>query len=147
MQKNPHNIIYVQAAVEDAEGILSLIMQLDKSINLGILIKNLEDKLHDDKYFVFVAKIESKVIAFAELHFMHFVYEEKPRARLSSYCVDAAYRNKNIGSGFLGIMEEFCKQHNIFRVELTSNLRRMDAHRFYEANGYSFVSKAFHKTL
>jgi PhnO protein len=147
MQHDPHTIEYAEAIAEDAEAILSLIYQLDKTIDPHILRKNLEDKIHQPDYFVFVAKVDDRIIAFAELHFMQFVYEEKARARLSSYCVDVEYRNKKIGSGFLKFMEAFCKKHDIFRIELTSNTRRVDAHRFYESNGYSFVSKAFHKTL
>lgn len=146
MQDLAH-ILFEDAQLRDEPAILSLIRQLDHAIDPAALHRNLENKLEDGKetYRILVARSGGKTIAFAELHFMHFVYEEGPRARLSVYCVDADYRNKGIGSAFLKHIEAICWQKGIRRIELSSNLRREDAHRFYEKHGYHFNSKAFHK--
>ncbi|HUM50697.1 MAG TPA: GNAT family N-acetyltransferase, partial [Chitinophagales bacterium] len=108
---------------------------------------NLKNNFEHKDYRIFVAKEDETVIAFAELHFTQFIHEPKPRARLTSFCVDEKYRSKNIGSDFLYFLEVICKQHHVSRLELTSNIKRLDAHRFYERNGYAFTSKRFYKDI
>lgn len=148
MQLTAHTIEFCRAVPEDAAAILSLIHQLEHFIPEEIFLQNLQRVLNDQKdYHLFVARENKQVVAYAEIHFLHFVYEEKSRARLTSFCVEAACRGQKIGSGFLHFLEGFCKEQAVYRIELTSNLRRHDAHRFYEKNGYTFVSKAFHKNL
>lgn len=145
MQSN--NITFLDATLNDADALLSLVHQLEHFITKETLLNNLKNNLADKKYRIFVAKENDIVIAFAELHFTHFIHEEKPRVRLTSFCVDEKFRNKNIGAKFLDFIEEFCRDNNYFKMELTSNVRRIDAHRFYESNGYVFASKRFYKEL
>ncbi|HRH56585.1 MAG TPA: GNAT family N-acetyltransferase [Chitinophagales bacterium] len=141
------NITFSDATLEDADALLSLVHQLEHFISKESLLNNLSRNLADKDYRIFVAKYNNTVVAFAELHFTHFIHETNPRARLTSFCVDSTFRNKNIGSEFLKYIEEFCRTINYLRIELTSNIRRSDAHRFYENNGYVFASKRFYKEL
>ena len=142
-----NNIFFVDATLDDADALLSLIHQLEHFITKETLLNNLKNSLPNKDYRLFVAKENNKVIAFAELQHSHFIHEKNPRMRLTSFCVDEQFRSKNIGSLFLDFIEKFCVSNNIFRIELTSNVRRLDAHRFYEKNGYSFASKRFYKEL
>lgn len=141
------NIKFTEATLEDADSILSLIHQLEHFISKETLLNNLKKSIEHSEYSIFIAKENGKVIAFAELHFTQFIHEEKPRVRLTAYCVDEQYRDKNIGSFFLNFLEDYSKRQHVSRLELTSNVRRLDAHRFYEKNGYKFTSKRFYKDL
>lgn len=145
--KDENKIEFVDATVNDATAILSLVHQLEHFISKETLLYNLKKSIAQPEYSIFVAKEVETVIAFAELHFTQFIHEAQPRARLTSFCVDEKYRNKNIGSDFLNFLEIICKQQPISRLELTSNIKRNDAHRFYEKNGYTFTSKRFYKNL
>jgi len=145
--KSDNNIIFVNASIDDADALLSLIHQLEHFITKETLLKNLKNTLTKEDYCLFVAKENNIVIAFAELQFTQFIHEKNARVRLTSFCVDEKCRSKNIGSKFLDFIENFCMTKNIFRIELTSNVRRIDAHRFYENNGYTFASKRFYKEL
>ena len=140
-------MIFSEATIHDADGILPLIHQLEHFISIETLLNNLKKNIEHPEYCIFVAKEDETVIAFAELHFTQFIHEAKPRARLTAYCVDEKYRNKNVGSEFLKFLENFCKLQHVSRLELTSNIKRADAHRFYEKNGYAFMSKRFYKDL
>ncbi|MFN8281980.1 MAG: GNAT family N-acetyltransferase [Chitinophagales bacterium] len=138
---------FAEATINDADAILSLVHQLEHFITKETLLNNLKKNIEHNEYCIFVAKENETVIAFAEIHFTQFIHEAQPRARLTAYCVDAKHRNKNIGSAFLGFLENVCKQQHVSRLELTSNIKRTDAHRFYEKNGYAFTSKRFYKDL
>ncbi len=142
-----NDIIFIEATLNDADAILSLVHQLEHFISKETLLNNLKKNTEHPEYCIFVAKEDETVMAFAELHFTQFIHEPKPRARLTAFCVDEKHRNKNIGSEFLKFLEDICKQHHVSRLELTSNIKRLDAHRFYEKNGYLFMSKRFYKNL
>ena len=122
---------FTDATINDADALLSLIHQLEHFISKDMLLNNLNNQ----------------VIASAELCFTQFIHEPNPRARLTSFCVDAAFRNKKIGAVFIAFLEDFCRSQNYLRIELTSKIHRTDAHRFYENNGYSYASKRFYKEL
>ncbi|MCC6582148.1 MAG: GNAT family N-acetyltransferase [Chitinophagales bacterium] len=138
---------FTDATINDADALLSLIHQLEHFIPKDTLLNNLKRNTEDKNYRIFVAKLNNQVIAFAELCFTQFIHEPNPRARLTSFCVDEAFRNKKTGAAFLAFIEGFCRSQNYLRIELTSKIHRIDAHRFYENNGYSYASKRFYKEL
>ncbi len=140
-------IQFIDATTEDTDAILALIYQLEHDIPRDTLLNNLKKYTQEKDCRFFVAKENEKVIAFAELHFLHFIYEARKRARLAAFCVDEQHRNKKVGEKFLQFIEELCHANDVYRIELTSNVKRADAHRFYEQHGYTFSSKAFHKTF
>ena len=88
---------FTDATINDADALLSLIHQLEHFIPKETLLNNLKRNTEDKNYCIFVAKLNNQVIAFAELCFTQFIHEPNPRARLTSFCVDAAFRNKKIG--------------------------------------------------
>ena len=142
-----NSIIFIEAGMENADALLSLVHQLEHFISKDTLLNNLKNNLADKNYRIFVAKENNRVIAFAELHFTQFIHEAQSRARLTSFCVEENFRNKNIGAQFLKFIEDFCVENKYLKIELTSNVRRTNAHRFYESNGYIFASKRFYKEL
>ncbi|MDB5227027.1 MAG: family N-acetyltransferase [Bacteroidota bacterium] len=140
-------ITYTTASVEDANALLSLIHQLEHFMSIDSLVNNVKKNIAREDYHLFVMKANDEVIGFGEIHFMQLIHEENRRARLTAFCVDVAYRNKKLGAGFLKYIEDFCFAQNVFFIELTSHTRRVNAHRFYENNGYSISSRLFYKKL
>lgn len=64
------------------------------------------------------------------LHHLGLVYE------IEELYVDAAHRNKKIGALLLKSLEEIVEKTDYKSIEVTSNKKRSDAHRFYLDNGY-----------
>jgi GNAT superfamily N-acetyltransferase len=58
------------------------------------------------------------------------------RAQLEGVRVAAAHRGSGLGSALLAQAEAIARQRGAGLVQLTSDLRRRDAIRFYEAAGY-----------
>ena len=59
----------------------------------------------------------------------------------------ADQRSRGVGAELLAHAEDFARQKGCYRIQLMSRNERLDAHRFYVANGYSQNSQGFKKTL
>ncbi|MGG0726442.1 GNAT family N-acetyltransferase [Bacillus paramycoides] len=58
-----------------------------------------------------------------------------------------AHRSKGYGNVLLSYIEEWGMENGCESIALTSAFPRLDAHRFYEREGYDKVSFSFHKKL
>ncbi|MGE6362941.1 GNAT family N-acetyltransferase [Bacillus paramycoides] len=58
-----------------------------------------------------------------------------------------AYRSKGYGNVLLSYIEDWGMENGCESIALTSAFPRLDAHRFYEREGYDKVSFSFHKKL
>lgn len=70
-----------------------------------------------------------------------------PVAQLESIVVDRAVRGRGIGEAIVRHLEEEAKRMGCFRLQLTSNIARPDAHRFYVRLGYAATHTGFKKRL
>lgn len=58
------------------------------------------------------------------------------RGQIEVVHVAASHRNRGIGGEMMRWAVERCRQNNCSMVQLTSNNKRLDAHRFYERLGF-----------
>ncbi|EJS67671.1 N-acetyltransferase [Bacillus cereus] len=58
-----------------------------------------------------------------------------------------AHRSKGYGNVLLSYIEDWGIENGCESIALTSAFPRLDAHRFYEREGYDKVSYSFHKKL
>lgn len=56
-------------------------------------------------------------------------------------------RSHGIGAQLIAACEELARARDCQRVQLTSNVERVDAHRFYDRLGYQASHKGFKKSL
>ncbi len=68
-------------------------------------------------------------------------------AQLRSVQVRSDLRSLGIGARMVAWAEERARAAGAGVMELTSNLKRVDAHRFYERNGYARSHAGFKKRL
>lgn len=97
---------------------------------------------------VFVAVLDGEVVGVAQVMvFPHLQHTGGRCAELESVHVRADHRSEGIGSALLAAAENLARERGCYRIQLTSRNVRVDAHRFYEANGYGAVSQGFKKPL
>lgn len=58
------------------------------------------------------------------------------RGQIEVVHVAQSHRNRGIGGEMMRWAIERCREHNCSMVQLTSNKKRTDAHRFYERLGF-----------
>ena len=73
------------------------------------------------------------------LHHCGLVYE------IQEMYVAPEYRSKGVGKILLDALLEKIANDNYVLLEVASNMKRVDAHRFYEANGFVKTTYKFKK--
>jgi GNAT superfamily N-acetyltransferase len=97
---------------------------------------------------VLVATVNDEVVGITQVMvFPHFQHTGGWCAELESVHVRSDMRSHGIGAKLLAAAEELARRQDCYRVQLTSRNVRSDAHRFYEAQGYTATSQGFKKLL
>jgi GNAT superfamily N-acetyltransferase len=95
-----------------------------------------------------VAELDGRAVGMCQLLvFRHLQRRGGRCAEIESMHVDSRLRSKGIGAQLLAGAVEFARQAGCYRVQLTSNLRRPDAHRFYQREGFDPSHVGFKRYL
>lgn len=102
----------------------------------------------DTRQQLLVAEAEGRVVATATLGIVpNLSYRGKPWAFVESIVVDDRARGKGYGEVLVQYAIEEARRAGCYKVSLTSNKRRSEAHRFYEKLGFSASHEGFRLTL
>ena len=116
-------------------------------VNFSLLFDRLKKIRFDDNHMTYVAVMDEKIVGFIGV-FKYITYEiDAEYLLVLAMAVSQKHQNQGIGSMLLRQAEQFAVDNNIFHVRLTSNLKRLDAHIFYERNDYVRKSYGFLKSL
>ena len=89
---------------------------------------------------VLVAELDGEVIGCLSTSVMRVLHRPAPVGRISMMVVDEACRSRGIGAQLVRAAEEALAEQGCYMVEVTSHVRRTEAHRFYERLGYEKTS-------
>ena len=98
-------------------------------------------------FTVLVAELDGAVVGCLSTSTMGVLHRPAPVGRISMMVVDEALRGRGIGAGLVRAAEEALTKRGCGMVEVTSNQRRTEAHRFYERLGYEPTSVRLAKSL
>lgn len=88
-------------------------------------------------YNVYVAENEANVVGtFALLIMDNLAHQGKPSGIVEDVVVAETYQNQGIGKAMMAYALEVCKTYGCYKMVLSSNLVRTDAHAFYEYLGF-----------
>ena len=126
----------------------------------GSLMPQYEDPARLDDYWsavqetrrqrgdVLVAEVDGVVVGVCQvIIFQHFQHAGGWCAEIESVHVRSDVRSRGIGALMLRAAEELALERGCYRIQLTSRNVRVDAHRFYLANGYDQTSQGFKKSF
>jgi len=95
-------------------------------------------------YRLYMAVFDEQVVgAFALLIMDNFAHFGAPSGIVEDVVVREGWRDKGIGAAMMRFAMALCREKNCYKMVLSSNRRRTEAHRFYrslgfETHGYSF---------
>jgi GNAT superfamily N-acetyltransferase len=97
---------------------------------------------------VLVAELDGVVVGMVQvIVFRHLQERGRLCAELESMHVHPDHRSTGIGAVLLAAAEAHARAAGCYRVQLTSNAARPDAHRFYERNGFDPSHIGFKRRL
>jgi predicted N-acetyltransferase YhbS len=127
------------AAPDDSAAVARLIEQLDYDVSAGDVAARLA-AMQAEGRVVLVAELDGAVVGCLSTSVMGVLHRPASVGRISMMVVDAGARNRGIGAQMVRAAEETLRGQGCYMVEVTSHMRRGDAHRFYERLGYEKTS-------
>jgi GNAT superfamily N-acetyltransferase len=136
-----------EALINDLPNILNLYATvLDKGVVLSleeaeILFKKMQTY---PNYKVFIAVNDGEIVGtFALLIMDNLAHKGAPSGVVEDVAVITELQGKGIGKMMMEFAMELCKEAGCYKLVLSSNLKRNEAHAFYESldfekHGFSF---------
>ena len=103
--------------------------------------------MHTEGRVVLLAELEGAVVGCLSTSVMRVLHRPAPVGRISMMVVDEKLRNRGIGAVLVAAAEQALAAQGCYMVEVTSHVRRTEAHRFYERIGYQRTSVRLAKEL
>jgi predicted N-acetyltransferase YhbS len=123
----------------DCAAIAGLIAQLGYEATEVDVVERLVE-MEAEQRLVLVAELDGAVIGCLSTSIMRVLHRPAPVGRISMMVVDQALRGRGIGATLVRSAEKALRERGCYMVEVTSHVRRADAHRFYERLGYERTS-------
>jgi predicted N-acetyltransferase YhbS len=132
-------LVIRRAAAGDSRALEPLIGQLGYAVTEAEVAARLAAMEREDR-LVLVAQLGGAVVGCLSTSVMRVLHRPAPVGRISMLVVDAAVRGRGIGAELVRAAERALTAGGCGLVEVTSNLSRTEAHRFYEQLGYERTS-------
>jgi N-acetylglutamate synthase and related acetyltransferases len=126
-----------EALIEDFKEIKELMGILEeKEYDEKCFYHRFQDILNNHFYHYYVYVEDNKIIGFISLMIKYPLHHVKITGEILELCVHPNYRNQRIGKQLIDYIEIVAKEKDLEELELSSNVKRKDAHRFYEKHHY-----------
>ena len=123
------------AEERDSAALARLIGQLGYQVTPEEVAERLA-QMRAEGRLVLVAELDGQAIGCLSTSIMRVLHRPAPVGRISMMVVDEGVRNRGIGTALVRAAERSLAERGCYMVEVTSHVRRTDAHRFYERLGF-----------
>jgi GNAT superfamily N-acetyltransferase len=139
------NITLRKAVAGDAEALAALLSEMDDEPEKGqgfsweMAIRILSDMADYPDFDAYLALDEEGVPigTFSLMTFCSLSHNGSRQALLDAVVVTPSQRGRGVGEAMLRQALKIAAAAGCYKVSLSSNLKRVDAHRFYERLGFS----------
>lgn len=135
------------ALPEDAPWISALMEELGYPMGMIQVMENLASFSRDPGKNVLVAQEDQRVIGVIAMTTESIFHLVHPVARIVSMCVAGDCRERGIGKALIRSAMEKAGEDGCIEVELTSNIKRKEAHAFYTRMGFDSTHRYFVSNL
>jgi GNAT superfamily N-acetyltransferase len=126
--------LYAQPAIDDGQ-----CLKLDQAARIFRTMQTYPC------YKIFLAEQDKQIVGtFALLIMDNLGHLGKPSGLVEDVAVSPAFHRQGIGRAMMHFAMEKCRERGCYKMALSSNLVRTEAHAFYESlgfirHGYSFI--------
>lgn len=135
-----------RATDDDAEGLARLISPLGYPVTEGDILSQWATWSEQGNVALVVPDGES-LLGVVTLHSTHVLHRPYPVGRITSLAVDPSAQGRGLGRALIVAAEREMKSQGCHMLEITSHMRRAEAHTFYEHVGFEKTSFRFMKDL
>ena len=147
IQTNANSILIRNSTPEDLDAVFSLLQQLwpNRQLNKELLGQAFLNSFDIEGHIIRLACNGNEVVGLCALSIRNNLYAQGLLANIDELVIDEKYRGKGIGKLMLDDVTLIASKNNCAFLELESAFHRVDAHRFYEKEGFEktgfFISK------
>ena len=134
------------ATVEDAQDIAKLFSELGHAVSAASIADNWRAVCPGNDA-VLVAEADGKLAGMITIDLFQVIHRDAPVGRVTALIVAADFRHGGVGSGLLRAAEQHLIARGCRRIEIVSNNRYAEAHRFYEHLQYVSSGVRLHKNV
>lgn len=124
------------AEPKDSVPISALMHQLRYGVTPEIISEKLSASVDSASDTAFVACEDNIAIGWVSLHALPLFHMLGSLGRITSLVVDEKHRGRGIGQMLIQVAERWFHSVGCVKAEVTSGDVRIDAHRFYEKEGF-----------
>lgn len=136
------------ALKEDAKTVYRFMCELeDTQFDYSQFEENYFKILDNPNTIYMVAEEDDKVIGLLSCHGQFLLHHMDMVFEIQELYVDEDYRSQKAGQLLIERLEAILKEQGYKFLEVASNIKRTDAHRFYLKNGFGQTHYRFTKTL
>ncbi len=134
--------------LKDLEEVFELLDELyENKIDYSIFTQKYKDSLKDNNFYGIVAVENNKVVGVLISRVINRLAKKKNILFIDDLIVNVKYRNKGIGKLLIQYATNYAISKDCGALELTSMIENVNAHRFYENNGFEKRQYKFKKHL
>lgn len=136
-----------EANYQDLDEVFALMNELeDGTLEKNMFTKQFQRCMEDKNVYIYLYK-EDGVKACITLYVHYYLHHRCITGEIGELIVKNEYRGQKIGQQLLDYVEEMGKKLQLEEISLSSGMKRVDAHRFYQRNGYIKDHFCFEKKL
>lgn len=128
------------AVRDDGPAIVDLLRQLGYDVQRSRWLPLLAVLMKRTEHEMLVAEHDGHTVGFINVNYRVFFRYGELVATVDELCVDEGHRSLGIGAQLLDAAVASAGRRGAHHVELTTNVRRVDALRFYERHGFEVTS-------
>lgn len=136
-----------RAWVADCEAIKGLLEQLGYPRTLDQVREKLNQLIINVEDEVYVYQEDNKTLGFITLHYSIQLGFDGDFCEIGYLVVDESIRSKGVGNELEEYACFIAKKRGCSKIHVFSRNERVDAHRFYERQGYLPIEAYFEKDL
>ena len=134
--------------LEDLDGVFELLNELyENKIEYSEFAKKYKESLENSNFYEIVAIEKNKVVGVLISRVINMLAKKKNILFIDDLIVNENCRNTGIGKLLIQTAITYAISRDCGALELTSMIQNINAHRFYENNGFEKRQYKFKKNL
>jgi len=125
-----------EMTADDAKAVNILSKQLGYPLSIEQTLQNIHAILESKDHTAFVAEYENKIVGWIGAS-QAIMIEVMPHCEINGLVIDQDHRGMGIGKLLIDKVKQWAREKNNSKIGLHCNVKRTDAHLFYEHLGFA----------